>query len=78
MKQSSQGSALNRENPEVGASPAGENAGEEGASSAQSYGNWESFNILIESKLARYLYDLGGGDLSKGVTIAGKFHRANT
>ena len=52
-----------------------EHTGDSAADPTRDYPIWESFNIRIEADLARYLYSLGAGDYSEGVTIAGKFHR---
>ena len=40
------------------------------------YEGWEHFDICIEPSVAAYLCGLADGDLSAGVRIAMKFHRA--
>ena len=76
MKELSAGTQINHEGPQMGRSPDDEHTGTP-AGSEREYGCWEPFHIRIESELAKYLYSLGKGNLSKGVTIAAKFHREN-
>lgn len=77
MKELSEGTQINSEGPQMGRSPDDEHTGAPADGSEREYGVWESFHIRIESELAKYLYSLGSGNLSEGVTIAGKFQRAN-
>ena len=77
MKELSEGTQINSEGPQMGGSPDDEHTGALAGCSEREYGCWEPFHIRIESELAKYLYSLGKGNLSEGVTIAAKFHREN-
>lgn len=47
-----------------------------GQQPSQEYEGWTHFDIVLEPSLAQYLFDLGQGDLSEGVRMAAKLHRA--